>query len=455
MGSSAAKPVAPATNGTNSSTTLTSNYDPSNVKLVNGRKRKLFVGCNWKAGLRRLDRATALVHSMNQLPTAGSSVELVVFPPAVFLAASVDAADNHGVGAQNIYEAVGPVKGATGSTTADMVESIGCTYVMVGHSDRRGMFKESSTVIAAKVSAALASGMSVNVTVGESAQQRDSGVETAAAVVVRQLWEALDTSLGSEELWSRVVVAYEPVWAIGEGATPCKPLEAQQIMSVIRRSIESKHGEEAAKTVRILYTGSVNPDNAAGFAKLPDCDGFILGRAGMQLDQLDAILKTLASTKPAGRRSSVSKKQEQVEVPDGGVIPGKARDSMLIRAGVLETHTALLERKSRKQSFDFGVATAESGEHVITHVHDGGPAADKLVEGDILTVVNGVDVNGVDHDDLVALLDKDVVATLVMERRIGAKELTRRAIGDSVLMTKMVKRIGSVTAFNAFSADGK
>lgn len=216
-------------------------------------------------------------------------------------------------------------------------------------------------------------------------------------------------------------------------ATPCKPTEAQQILSVLRRSIRAKHGADAAKIVRIVYTGSVNPQNASGFAKLPDCDGFVLGRAGSDVKQLAQILQTLASTKPATKRSS-TKKQPQVDVPDGDVIPGKSRESIKLRAGVIETHTAMLERKSKQQSFDIGMATADSGEHVITHVHDGGPAEDKLAEGDILSVVNGVDVAGLNHDEVVQLLNKDVVAHLVTERRIGTKELTRRSIGDGEAM---------------------
>ena len=216
-------------------------------------------------------------------------------------------------------------------------------------------------------------------------------------------------------------------------ATPCKPTEAQQILSVLRRSIRAKHGADAAKMVRIVYTGSVNPQNAGGFAKLPDCDGFVLGRAGSDVKQLAQILQTLASTKPEKKRSS-AKKQPQVDVPDGDVIPGKSRESIIIRAGVIETHTAVLERKSKQQSFDIGMATADSGEHVITHVHDGGPAEDKLAEGDILSVVNGVDVAGLNHDEVVQLLNKDVVAHLVTERRIGTKELTRRSIGDGEAM---------------------
>jgi len=126
-------------------------------------------------------------------------------------------------------------------------------------------------------------------TIGETLAVREAGN------AINTLLEQLTTATASvpADDWGRIAVAYEPVWAIGEGATPCSPEETQRVHSALRACISERAGEPAAKKCRLLYTGSVNEKNASQYASLPDVDGFVVGRAGLDADKLMAVCQTL------------------------------------------------------------------------------------------------------------------------------------------------------------------
>merc|ERR1712127_551319 len=124
-------------------------------------------------------------------------------------------------------------------------------------------------------------------------------------VLRKQLLAVAGAIPKDEDTWKKVVLAYEPVWAVGEGATPCDPDEAKRIHTVLRQSIAEHVSEAAADACRITYTGSMNPQNAAGYAALPDVDGFVVGRAGLDSEKRGAIMQTLVDTKSAASTSSL------------------------------------------------------------------------------------------------------------------------------------------------------
>lgn len=205
--------------------------------------------------------------------------------------------DDIEVGGQNICDSLEGFK-HTGSVTADMLQDLGCRWVLLGHSDRRNVQMETDALLAQKLEMCLAGGLNVILTIGETHDVRAKGAAAATEVLLKQLGMATATvSIGNRADWGRIVVAYEPVWAIGEGATPCSPDEAQRVHAALRAFVREKAGVEAASAVRIVYTGSVNEKNAESYANLPDVDGFVLGRAGMDVGKLIDICSTLARCK--------------------------------------------------------------------------------------------------------------------------------------------------------------
>jgi len=241
--------------------------------------RKLVAG-NWKMNGLMADgvaRARDLAARAKATPLA---CEIVLCPPATLLAPVAQAIAGSGLalGGQDCHTAAaGP---HTGDVGAPMLKDVGCAYVIVGHSERRQDHKESDTVVRAKAIAAVAAGLCVIVCVGETAAERASG--RTEATVVRQLQNSLPPKLGAATL----VVAYEPVWAIGSGRTPT----VQDVASVharIRATLRDFASE--AVDVRILYGGSVKSANAPDFAAAPNVDGFLVGGASLNADEFWAI----------------------------------------------------------------------------------------------------------------------------------------------------------------------
>ncbi|KAJ1636760.1 Triosephosphate isomerase [Pavlovales sp. CCMP2436] len=261
----------------------------------------LFVGCNWKCAVSELNAADALVSAINKSwaphAQALSEIELVMCPPHVLLGRVRDRAGAaFRVGAQNVGEAVGPLDAGTGVTTAGLLRAVGAEWVVLGHSDRRNVFGETDALLASKAHACLAAGLAVNLTVGETRAQREAGV--AIETVLQQV-AAMAERVDAGE-WARVVIAYEPVWAVGDGATPCTPEETQRVHSEIRSWLKSHAGTEAASKCRLVYTGSVNATNCGAYAVLPDVDGFVVGRAGLEASALLEICQILVRCKNGG-----------------------------------------------------------------------------------------------------------------------------------------------------------
>jgi triosephosphate isomerase len=266
--------------------------------------KKLFLGANWKCTLEYTREVDELSDNLNQMWESLSSeeknkVELCVNPPFVFLdRVRSRLTKDISVGSQNLYDARGPNVGNTGTTTANMIRAVGSEWVLLGHSDRRNNLGETDKLISTKVKESLSAGLGVILTIGELPHQRRWGL--ALATLRKQLRAAMKGIEPDE--WHRVVVAYEPVWAVGEGATPCSPEEAQRINFELRAFITKHVNADAASACRLTYTGSVNEKNAAAYASLVDVDGFVVGRAGLDTSKLKSIIQTLAS---AGESTTV------------------------------------------------------------------------------------------------------------------------------------------------------
>lgn len=214
---------------------------------------------------------------------------IAVFPPAVYAAQVADLVGESGIvtGLQNI---AAHHEGAyTGEVSAAMAQDAGCRMALVGHSERRTLFGETDEIIAAKVAQGIESGLTVVACVGETLEQRQQ--DSAAEVVESQLAGALK-DVTSGQLPS-VVVAYEPVWAIGTGET-ASPEQAQEIHALIRRWLKNQFGQAGAD-ISLLYGGSVKPDNAKELFAQADIDGGLIGGASLQPQSFAAICNAVCS----------------------------------------------------------------------------------------------------------------------------------------------------------------
>jgi triosephosphate isomerase len=243
--------------------------------------RKYFIAGNWKMNL-DLKQSIALARAVSE--GASDRVELAVCPPSIYLGAVMQAVKGSklGVGAQNVYhEASGAF---TGEISCSMLKDLGCTYVILGHSERRHVLGESNEDVNKKVHAALAAGLIPIVCVGELLEEREAG-KTAAVVQ-----EQFDGSLAgvSAENMRKCVIAYEPVWAIGTGKV-ATPTQAEEVHNDLRKLIESRYNSEVASQVRIQYGGSVKPDNAAELLSQPNIDGALVGGASLKAADFLAI----------------------------------------------------------------------------------------------------------------------------------------------------------------------
>ena len=249
--------------------------------------RKPFVAGNWKMNTdssTSVQLATDVVRNASGM--AGASVDVAVIPPFVYLKSIFDAVKNSSVslGAQDIYF---EEKGAfTGEISAAMLKDIGCTYVLCGHSERRHVIKENDGLINKKLNASISGGLLPILCVGELLEERKA--EQTTEVVTRQIKAGLE-GLGAEK-FSAVTIAYEPVWAIGTGLT-ATPDQAQQVHALIRELIVGLYDIEAAKEVRILYGGSVKPDNAAELMSQEDLDGVLVGGASLKAQDFGSIIE--------------------------------------------------------------------------------------------------------------------------------------------------------------------
>nr|CAG4644237.1 EOG090X0BSC [Lepidurus arcticus] len=236
--------------------------------------RKLFVGGNWKMNgtMKEID---GIVDFLTTGPL-DPNTEVVCGVPAVYLSyARQKLPASIGVAAQNCYKVA---KGAfTGETSPAMILDVGATWVILGHSERRSIFGESDQLVGEKVAHALQSGLSVIACVGETLSEREAG-ETEE--VVRRQTQAIADHVKEDE-WSRVVVAYEPVWAIGTGKT-ASPQQAQDVHAFLRNWLSEKVSPSVSQATRIIYGGSVTAANCRELAEKPDIDGSLVGGASLK-----------------------------------------------------------------------------------------------------------------------------------------------------------------------------
>jgi triosephosphate isomerase (TIM) len=246
--------------------------------------RKKIVAGNWKMNKNAEETEDLLNDLIDKLPN-DKEVEIIVAPTFVNLSSAVEHLQftNIEVAAQNMHQAE---NGAyTGEISADMLKSIGVNTVILGHSERRAIFYETDSIIAFKVDTALKHEMKVIFCFGEELKDRQN--KQHFNVVENQLRDGLFQI--DKSSWANIVLAYEPVWAIGTGET-ASPDQAQEMHEFIRETVRKAFGSDVAEDVSILYGGSVKPDNAKEIFSKPDVDGGLIGGAALKAEDFAAIV---------------------------------------------------------------------------------------------------------------------------------------------------------------------
>jgi triosephosphate isomerase (TIM) len=243
-----------------------------NAARSQASKAKFFVGGNWKC-----NGTHASVEKLTAELNAGSvpsDIDVVVAPPFIFLDwVRANIKSSYAVAAQNCWTK--PDGAFTGEISAEMLKDAGVPWVITGHSERRLLLGESNRTVGLKTGHALEVGLSVIACIGETLDQRNTG----------HLYDTLDNQLQAlfenVQDWSRVVLAYEPVWAIGTGVV-ASPEQAQEVHAYVRKVLTDRLGKSTAESVRIIYGGSVNDANCADLATREDIDGFLVGGASLK-----------------------------------------------------------------------------------------------------------------------------------------------------------------------------
>jgi triosephosphate isomerase (TIM) len=257
--------------------------------------RKPFVAGNWKmntAGKSSVALAKALADGFEEI----SDVTVAVCPPFVYLQSVIKELNGSSiaVGAQNVY--FEPDGAFTGEVSVSMLKDTGCIYCICGHSERRHVIGETDELINKKVAAAINGGILPILCVGELLAERKAS--QTADVVTKQMKKGL-AGLSDEKVRA-ITIAYEPVWAIGTGLT-ATPQQAQEVHKLIRDLLAQMYGKELANESRILYGGSVKPDNAKQIMEQPDVDGLLVGGASLKEKDFLAIINAAAIAKRGGK----------------------------------------------------------------------------------------------------------------------------------------------------------
>jgi triosephosphate isomerase len=246
--------------------------------------RRILIAGNWKMNTRGAD-ATALAKGVVKAVGEDPPVDVALCPPSVYLAAVADAVAGTpvGLGAQNLYPAD---DGAyTGEVNAGMLTDVGCLYVILGHSERRALMGETDEQVSQKLQAALAGRLIPIVCVGETLEDREAGrTETVVGTQLRGSLEGLD-----EVRAAGIVIAYEPVWAIGTGKT-ATPEQAEEVHAFIRKLLGEMFTDDVAAQIRIQYGGSVKPGNAKELLGKANIDGALVGGASLKVDDFLGII---------------------------------------------------------------------------------------------------------------------------------------------------------------------
>ena len=253
--------------------------------------RKAIIAGNWKMN-KTATEAAALIDEL--IPAVkDADCEVVICTPFTSLVTAVEKTrgTNIHVGAENVhFEKSGAF---TGEISADMLVDLGVEYVITGHSERRQYFAETDETVNKRTRAALAAGLKVIVCVGENLTQREQGVTEE---LVRMQTKIALRDVTAEEM-KNIVIAYEPVWAIGTGKTATSD-QAQEVCAAIRKVLGEVYGEAVAKATTIQYGGSMNAGNADELVAKPDVDGGLIGGASLKADAFAAIVKAAASKRP-------------------------------------------------------------------------------------------------------------------------------------------------------------
>ncbi len=249
---------------------------------------RALVAGNWKMNglMESATEARALAEFLSRDAVTGCSVLLC--PPFTLLVpfASLFEGTGVGLGGQNCHSNRGGAH--TGDISAEMLKDLGCEYVIVGHSERRADHGETDEDVKAKAGAAQAAGMTAIVCIGETEDERDAG--KTFDVVKSQLSGSLPEAASS----ANTVIAYEPVWAIGTGRIPSTD-EVQEVHALIRAELSDSLGKDEANGIRILYGGSMKPENAHDLIGLPDVDGGLIGGASLKAEDFLAIAQSCAN----------------------------------------------------------------------------------------------------------------------------------------------------------------
>lgn len=245
-------------------------------------RRRLIAG-NWKMNLNR-DESISLVKAL-VAADLDSEVDAMIAPPTIYLDAVGSAIPNSPIklGSQDAYfESSGAF---TGETSMSMLVDMGCTFVILGHSERRNVFGETDETVNKKVHAALAVGLTPVVCFGELLEHREAG---QTKEIIKSQFDGSLAGLTSDQV-RNIVIAYEPVWAIGTGKT-ASPEQAQEVHADLRKMLENGYNSETSEAVRILYGGSVKPENSAELMSQADIDGALVGGASLKAESFEAII---------------------------------------------------------------------------------------------------------------------------------------------------------------------
>jgi triosephosphate isomerase len=247
--------------------------------------RKPVIAGNWKM-YKTQSEVVSTIQGLRQKVDGYQAVEVVVCPTFTSLAAAAKALEGSTVklGAQNVHWE--PEGAYTGEISVGMLQDCGCQFVILGHSERRHIFKEDDEMIARKLRAVLGTSLTGVLCVGETLDEREA--DRVEDVVLGQLRRGLN-ALTEEEV-SRIIIAYEPVWAIGTGRT-ATPEVAEEVHAMIRGWLRETYSEELSGGVRILYGGSVKPGNIAELMAQPDIDGALVGGASLKAESFAQIVK--------------------------------------------------------------------------------------------------------------------------------------------------------------------